>query len=312
MKPTPPLEAAAKGYRIPGTEIYIDPLEPVACAIISHAHGDHASEGHETVYCSEGTAALIKSRFKYPAKKIITPAFGEEFVVKGISFSLHPAGHMLGSSQIRWKLNGRSHLYTGDYKREKDLSCEPFEISPCDVLITEVTFGQLNKVHPPAAEIIAGLEKYGDTNLMIGAYNLGKSQRLTRLINDYAPSFRVMVHAKMVPYHHIYEKMGFNLGKWEPYKREQFKHSKHIVYLVPPPSLYNFRPGKHFLRAMATGWDEQHLRYDFPLPVSDHADWPSLIQTVLESGAEEVYTIHGNGTALQAAPELKDKQIYIL
>ncbi|MFN0190175.1 MAG: MBL fold metallo-hydrolase [Bacteroidia bacterium] len=312
MNIVPPLDASSKGFRIPGTSIFIDPKEPVACAIISHAHGDHAVEGHETVYCSEGTAALIKSRFKYAAKTINIVSFGEQFTVQDIPFSLHGAGHMLGSSQIKWVKDGITHVYTGDYKRELDKSCEPFEIVKCDVLITEVTFGKENKIHPPAEESVAALSKYKDVNLMLGAYNLGKSQRLTRLINDIHPHLRVMVHPKMIAYHKIYESMGFDLGKWEPYKREQFKNEKGIIYLVPPPVLLNFRTGTHFLRAFATGWDEKHSRYDFPFYVSDHSDWPSLIKTILESEAKIVYTIHGIGEDLKTAPELKSVQVYTL
>lgn len=312
MNIVPPLDTSSKGFRIPGTSIFIDPKEPVACAIISHAHGDHAVEGHETVYCSEGTAALIKSRFKYAAKTIHIVSFGEPFTIENIPFSLHGAGHMLGSSQIKWLKDDVTYVYTGDYKRELDKSCEPFEIVKCDVLITEVTFGKENKIHPPTEESVAALSKYTDINLMLGAYNLGKSQRLTRLINDIHPHLRVMVHPKMIAYHKIYESMGFDLGKWEPYKREQFKNEKGIIYLVPPPVLLNFRPGTHFLRAFATGWDEKHARFDFPFNVSDHADWPSLIKTILESEAKVVFTIHGIGEDLKTASELKNIQVYTL
>lgn len=312
MKNTSPLETSSIGYKIPGSNIFLDPKEPVSCAIISHAHGDHAVEGHETVYCSEGTAALIKSRFKYAAKTIHIIPFGEIFEIQNIKFSLHGAGHMLGSSQIKWVKDSITSIYTGDYKRENDKSCEPFEVVKCDILITEVTFGKENKVHPPAEESVEALKIYKDVNLMLGAYNLGKAQRLTRLINDIHPHLRVMIHPKMIAYHKIYESLGFDLGKWEPYKREQFKNENGIVYLVPPPVLLNFRPSTHFLRAFATGWDEKHVRFDFPFYVSDHADWPSLIKTILESEAKEVYTIHGDGEDLKSAPELSNIQIYTL
>ncbi|MBK7964090.1 MAG: exonuclease [Bacteroidetes bacterium] len=312
MNKTSPLETSSIGYKVPGSSIYIDPKEPVACAIICHAHGDHAVEGHETVYCSEGTAALIKSRFKYAAKTIHIIPYGEIFEIQHIKFSLHGAGHMLGSSQIKWVKDGVTVVYTGDYKRESDKSCEPFEVVTCDVLITEVTFGKENKVHPPAEESVKELQIHKDVNLMLGAYNLGKAQRLTRLINDIHPHLRVMIHPKMVAYHKIYESLGFDLGKWEPYKREQFKNEKGIVYLVPPPVLLNFRPGTHFLRAFATGWDEKHVRFDFPFYVSDHADWPSLIKTILESKAKDVYTIHGDGEDLKTAPELSNIEIHTL
>ncbi len=312
MKPDFPLEALPKGYRIPGTDIHIDPLEPVRCAIISHAHGDHAVEGHEHVYCSEGTAALISKRFKYPAKKIHILPFGEQFTLEGYVISLHGAGHMLGSSQIRWEKDQHVTVYSGDYKREEDASCEPFEVVKCDTFITEVTFGQQDKIHPPSHEIIAALSRFNGMNLMIGAYNLGKAQRLTRLFQDVLPSYRVMIHAKMVPYHRVYESMGMQLGKWEPYKREIFKNEKNIVYFVSPTTLLNFRPARHYLRAFATGWDEKASRYDFMLPVSDHADWPSLVRTIRECEAKSVFTIHGDGLQLKNAPELSGINIQVL
>jgi len=304
-----PVELFAKGYRVKGTDICIDPLEPVRCAIITHAHGDHAVEGHETVYCSPGTAALIKERYRFPAKTIKAIPFGETFNVSGISFSLHPAGHILGSSQIRWQAEGKTIVFTGDFKREADPSCEPFEMVTCDVLITEVTFGQKGKTHPPAEAIVAELERYKGLNLIIGAYNLGKSQRLTRLISDHAPTFRIMIHPYMVGYHKVYEQFGFKLGKWEPYKREVFKHQRNIIYLVSPHAIKNLKADKHVLKAIATGWDEKAANYNFPLPVSDHADWPALLATIHESGAKEIYTMHGDGQMI--AGELRDEHLKI-
>ncbi|MFN8152753.1 MAG: MBL fold metallo-hydrolase [Bacteroidia bacterium] len=304
-----PLIHTIHGYRIPGTEIYIDPLVPVAHAIISHAHGDHAVEGHENVYCSAGTAALIQNRFRYAARRLHTKEFGEQFTLEGLDFSLHAAGHMLGSSQVRWQRNGESIIYTGDYKRQADASCEPFETVQSDIFITETTFAQPGKQHPSDEEIVTLLRKASEINLMIGAYSLGKAQRLTRLISQQLQDIRIMIHPKIVPYHKVYEAQGFALGTWEPYKREAFKHAPGIIYIVPPPVLLNFRPGKHFLRAFATGWDEKHSRYDFPLPMSDHADWPALIQTILESKARKVYTIHGDGKALMKAEALKQLEI---
>ena len=201
-------------------------------------------------------------------------------------------------------MDGKTVLFTGDFKCEPDPSCEAFEPVKCDILITEVTFGQKGKTHPDPEAVIAGLERYKGLNLIIGAYNLGKSQRLTRLINDHAPFFRVMIHPYMVGYHKIYEKFGFHLGKWEPYKREVFKHQRNIIYLVSPHALKNLKADKHVLRAVATGWDEKAANYNFPVPVSDHADWPALLATINKSGAREVYTMHGEGHVI--AQEFKD------
>lgn len=307
-----PLERHARGYRIPGSSIHIDPLDPVRYAVVSHAHGDHASPGHEHVYCTPGTAALLKKRFDFLAKFVHPIPYGEVFKIDGIPFSFHPAGHMLGSAQIRWENEGQTLVYTGDFKRESDLSCEPFELVKCDMLITEVTFGQRDKTHPPGGEAVAALSQFKDINLLIGAYSLGKAQRLTRLIADHLPGFKVMVHPHMADYHRVYEEFGFKLGAWEHYKRETFKQQRNLVYLIPPMGLQNFRPGKHFLKGFATGWEEKQRGFDFQLPVSDHADWPSLLRTIRECGAKTVFTIHGEGEELKAAPELEGIDTHIL
>jgi putative mRNA 3-end processing factor len=188
------------------------------------------------------------------------------FHLEQIPFSLHSAGHMLGSSQIRWERGGQRIVYTGDYKRQNDTSCDPFEVVACDIFITETTFAQPGKVHPPDSELIEILRKANETNLMIGAYNLGKAQRLTRMIQSAFPEMRIMIHPKIVPYHKIYENMGFSLGKWEPYKRERVQTSNRHYLHCASSYFAEFPSGKTFLKSLRNrlGRETQSLRLCIP------------------------------------------------
>jgi putative mRNA 3-end processing factor len=295
----PPLERGTYGYKLPNTQVYLDPKKPVACAIISHAHGDHAIPGHDVVYCTANTAKLLRSRFRNFATKIITPDWLEKFEVEGIPFRFASAGHMLGSAQIAWERNGLTSVYTGDFKRQKDSSCEPFQVVACDILITESTFAQPDKIHPPPEECILNLKNYPPVNFVIGAYSLGKSQRLTQLFNEFIPDFQVMVHPKIAKYHKVYEEAGFNLGSWTPFQRQVFRKGKGIIYLIPPSVLQTFAASPYYLRGMASGWEHLQTGYELVLPVSDHADWKELTTTIDDCGAKTIYTVHGDGSKLK-------------
>jgi putative mRNA 3-end processing factor len=293
-----PLIKTDSGYLVPRTEIWIDPLEPVRTAIISHAHGDHAVPGHSKVYCTKNTALLLRARFRNFAGLIVTPEWNEVFEIDGIPFHFAPAGHMLGSAQIVWDKSGRRNVYTGDFKRQIDLTCEPFEVVKCDTFITESTFAQFEKKHPSAEQAIQIFNENFKTNYIVGAYSLGKAQRLTQLINKYCPDYRVMVHPKIMKYHRIYEQAGYDLGTWYPYQRQVYKKTTSNIYLIPPNLLISYQRNPAYLRAMASGWDRLQEGMDIKLMISDHADWRELIHTIEETGATEVYTIHGDGTPL--------------
>ncbi len=293
-----PLLFTESGYRIPDTEIFLDPTEPVRIAVISHAHGDHAISGHGTVYCTQQTAELMRARFRYVSDKVVTVPFHEPFDVNGVKFLFTPAGHILGSAQVVWEAGNKRILYTGDIKRQPDATCEPFFTTACDVLITESTFSGNRQNHPDPQEAVLSLKKYGDVNLIIGAYSIGKAQRLSRMLTDLLPEKDLSIHPKIVPYHHVYETAGMNIGKWQPYNRRNFRHTKNCIYLVPPGVLQSYIPSPFYLRGMSSGWDHLGTGLDFLLPVSDHAGFDDLVLTIQESGAKEVYTVHGDGLPL--------------
>ncbi len=303
-----PLERSPYGFHIPGTSIYLDPKQPVACAVISHAHGDHAIPGHDTVFCTYQTAKLLRARFQNFAFKIVTPKYHEIFEIEGIKFRFASAGHMLGSAQIVWEKDNITTVYTGDFKRQHDDSCDPFEIVKCDNFITETTFAQPGKIHPPPADCLLALKDYPPTNFVVGAYTLGKSQRLTQLINKHLPEFKVMLHTKMVKYHKLYEEAGFALGNWTTFQRQIFRKEKGIIYLVPPPVLQNYLPSAGYLRGMTSGWEHLQSGYELSLPISDHADWNELLQTIKDTTAKNIYTVHGEDEALKnylSSPDIR-------
>jgi putative mRNA 3-end processing factor len=165
-------------------DFYLDPKEPVATAIISHAHADHAISGNTNVYCTEATAAFMQSRYgKNAAKVFNTAAYRQPFSISGVTLTFIPAGHMLGSAQVLMAYDGVSYLYTGDYKLQPDATCEPIEWVKADVLITESTFADPAIMHPDPVEEVKKLNDI-KINILLGAYGLGKSQRLIKMINE--------------------------------------------------------------------------------------------------------------------------------
>ena len=203
---------------------YLDPKQPVSTAVISHAHADHAVPGNNEIYCTEATAAFMKLRYNKNAGKVFNiGVYDKPFELGGVQINFIPAGHMLGSAQILMEYQGVKYLYTGDYKLQPDSTCEPIAWAKTDVLITESTFANPNIIHPdPLAEI----QKLNDMkiNILLGAYGLGKSQRLIRMINDYAPQKTILVHHSIMPLNAIYQKMGIDIGKHQLYGRKLMKN----------------------------------------------------------------------------------------
>src|SRR5690606_11468703 len=215
-------------------DFYIDPQVPVHCAIISHAHGDHARPGNQLIYCSAATQAIMQSRYgKRAGVKFELKGFNQEFFIKDVQILFLSAGHILGSAQILLIYKGVRYLYTGDYKMQTDFTCEPIEYTKADVLITESTFANPSVKHP---DPIKEIQKLNETpfNILLGTYGLGKAQRLNHLINTYCPDKTVLLHHSILPIHKIYEQFGIEGLLYKPYDRKIMKHNdKGHVYLVP-------------------------------------------------------------------------------
>lgn len=281
-------------------DFYLDPKVPVKHAVISHAHGDHAYPGNAEVYCTRSTSLFMKHRYRNEAAgQFHIKDYKESFILNGVEISFIPAGHILGSAQVLMVYQGTRYLYTGDFKLQADASCEALEFVKSDVLITETTFADPATQHPVAEQEILKLNGTG-SNIMLGAYVLGKSQRLIQLIDRYCPEKRILVHYSLLPFLKIYEQEGINLGRYEIFDKRIIKSQKNIVYLVPP-MVYNSNI-KTFdvLKVFATGWKDLQRSNKIQLYVSDHADWNDILKTIDEVQPSQVWTTHGNGAHLKS------------
>lgn len=279
---------------------YLDPKQPVLNAVISHAHGDHAVSGNQNVFCTKATAAIMAHRYKKNAAGVfnIVP-FGEAFFVNDVEIRFIPAGHIIGSAQILIIFKSIRYLYTGDYKFQDDPTCEPIEFTEADVLITETTFADPMVQHPdPVTEIL----KFNgnNQNILLGAYSLGKAQRLIYLITQYCPDRKVLVHFNILPINQIYENLGFKPGKYLPYNRKLMKQpDMGYVYIVPPMTFNSYFKAKNVARVFASGWKQLQRSNDMELLISDHVDWNDILSMIGKVKPKEIWTLHGDGKHLK-------------
>lgn len=292
------------GLYCPAGDFYLDPKSAVNHALVSHAHGDHAVPTKGMVYCTAPTKSFMSYRHGVRSKASYTVVnFDETFSINEIQITYYPAGHILGSAQILLEYEGERYLYTGDFKTQLDASCENFQFVECDHLITETTFASPDYSHPDPVEELRSLMT-GDQNVIIGAYALGKAQRLTRLITTNFPDTDVFIHPDLEEYHRLYSEHGYELGAWKPYRRNNFEDSRKAFYIVPPAYFRRYSLQPNVLSVFATGWKRSYYRCDRVLRVSDHADWNGVLKLVTETKAKKVYTVHGNGRLLK--DHLKD------
>ncbi len=280
-------------------DFYVDPVAPVSRAVVSHAHADHAANGNHTVYCTAATSAFMQLRYGKNASRIFNISnYNQPFTIGQVQLTFIPAGHMLGSAQVLMDYQGVRYLYTGDYKLQADATCEPIEWIKTDVLITESTFANPAIIHPdPEAEI----KKLADIkiNILMGAYALGKSQRLINLINKYAPQKKILAHHKIAPVNAIYEKFGFPPGEYQLYSRKLMKEQDEFVYIVPPFTFDSYIRAKDVKRIFASGWKNLQVNGKDTLFISDHVDWNDILTTIEKTSPAQVWTLHGDGRHLQ-------------
>lgn len=281
-------------------DFYLDPNQPVRTAIISHAHGDHACSGNQHVYCTKSTSLFMLHRYKkFAAGDFHIKNYHDQFDVNGVKITFISAGHILGSAQVVMEYQSTKYIYTGDYKLQADHTCEPIEFMESDVLITETTFANPDTKHPDAEEEIKNLDQT-ESNIMLGAYALGKSQRLIRLINDHCIDKRILVHHNIIPFVKLYEQLGIDMGKYEMYDRKVMKmNTKGLVYLVPPMVFKSYIKAINVVRVFASGWKNLQSK-ELQLCISDHVDWEDIIETINRVKPKEIWTTHGSGKHLQA------------
>ncbi|MEI5985231.1 MULTISPECIES: MBL fold metallo-hydrolase RNA specificity domain-containing protein [Sphingobacterium] len=288
-----------QGFYCSYGDFYIDPLYPVKHAVVSHAHGDHASPGHKHIYCTQATAEFIKLRHsKQPDQSFQLIPFDTYFEINGVGIYLYPAGHILGSAQILMVYKGVRYLYTGDYKLQADPTCEPIQFKEADVLITETTFANPAVKHPdPVQEIMKLAVPH---NILLGCYSLGKAQRITALLNEHCPEKEVLVHHSMLGMHKIYDRYLKAPMRYELYNRKSMKDgSQNKIYLVPPLTFNSYRRARNVLKAFASGWERLQAQNDISLYLSDHVDWNDILYFIEQVKPKAIWTIHGDGRVLQ-------------
>ncbi|WP_374163303.1 MBL fold metallo-hydrolase [Arcticibacter sp. MXS-1] len=281
-------------------DFYIDPQQPAERAVVSHAHGDHACPGNHMVYCTAPTASLMRARLsKNAARQFVIHSYHQPFDIGGVQITLIPAGHILGSAQVLMEYQNTRYVYTGDIKFQDDPTCEAVEVVRADVLITETTFADPAISHPAAESEIEKLNS-SMHNVLLGAYALGKSQRLISLINTYCPERTVLLHHSILPLTRIYDEYSYSPGKYLPYNRKLMKSpGQGFVYIVPPLTFDCYFRAKGVLRVFASGWERLQRQNDLELYISDHADWQDILHLVELSQPTEIWTLHGKGEHLK-------------
>ena len=308
----PLVSMTPKGLHCKRGGFYIDPHRSVEVAVVTHAHSDHARRGSREYICEESGADLLRVRLGKNIS-IRTYKYGEIFYLNGVKVSLHSAGHILGSSQVRMESEGEIWVASGDYKRDKDPSCEPFETVPCDVFITEATFGtpkfvwQKNLNH---GELIHRWwfenEKMGLNSILFG-YSLGKAQRILAELFPFAHK-PILIHSSIHELTECYREQNRNLAKtqvlMDKIKELIFDQKLKGELILAPPSIMTEKWIHHlgnYQTAFASGWMQGSGRrgYDKGFVMSDHADWNDLIQTIKESRAKKVYVQHRDGVLVR-------------
>jgi len=312
MKPETLLFPKPAGLYCPAGDFYIDPVRPVERALITHGHADHARAGHGHVLATRRTLEIMAIRYGVDfcgASQIAN--FSEATNINGVDVSFHPAGHVLGSAQICVEKSNTRIVASGDYKRLKDPTAEHFELVECDVFITEATFGLPVFKHPdPHAEIrklIASVKANPDRSHLVGAYALGKAQRLIRLLRDNGYDKPLFIHGALKSLCEYYQSEGIELGELKPATLENGTDQKFAGEIIlGPPSAFNSPWVRRFsdpLIAFASGWMQVRQRakqrgVDLPMVISDHCDWPELLQTIKDVKADEIWVTHGREEGL--------------
>jgi len=296
-------------YCEPG-DFYIDPVRPVPRAVITHGHGDHARPGNERVLATPGTIAIMQERYGEAAGVSLQPlAYGEILAAGDVTVRLLPAGHVLGSAQIVLEYRGSRVAVSGDYKRRPDATCAPFELCPCDVFITEATFGLPVFHHPPDSQeidkLLHSLALFPERCHLVGVYVLGKCQRVLTLLRRAGYEEPVFLHGALIKLTELYESLGIRLGPVVPLTGVAREALKGRVVLAPPSATADpwSRRLPDPLVAMASGWMRVRQRgkargVELPLVISDHADWDELTATIDDVAAEEIWVTHGREEAL--------------
>jgi putative mRNA 3-end processing factor len=290
-------------------DFYIDPWRPVDTAVITHAHGDHLRAGSGRYLCSAAGESV--TRLRLPADVNLAPMrYGEQFDLGKVKVSLHPAGHILGSSQVRVEHGDAVWVVSGDYKRDPDPTCAPFEVVACDTFISEATFALPAYRWPDTRQVAADIFDWWQTNKRAGvasilfAYALGKAQRVLAELTRFTDE-PVFVHGAVASLVDAYRQSGVVMLPTQPATVARSTDYRGALVLAPPSAA-----GSTWIRrfgesrtGFCSGWmrvrgDRRRRGYDRGFVLSDHADWPGLLRTIRETGARRVLLTHGYTDAM--------------
>ncbi len=298
-----------EGLYCPAGGFHVDPWGCVDRALITHAHSDHDRRGHRASLASNSSLPLLRERLgtDTPLEGL---AFGEPRRFGDVTLSLHPAGHMLGSAQVRIEYRGEVWVVSGDYKLEPDPTCEPFEPQRCDCFVTESTFGLPIYRWPDPADVFAqindwwrGNQEAGRTSLLFG-YAVGKGQRL---LSGLDPAIGpILLHGAVSRFTEVYRAAGIALPPTLPADAENARRHKGRALVVAPPSAAASPWARKFApasTAFASGWmairgTRRRRALDRGFVLSDHADWEGLLRAIRATGAGRVWATHGQSRAL--------------
>lgn len=310
LRPAELLIPAPAGLYCPLADIHVDPVRPVPRALITHGHSDHARAGHGAVLATRETLAIMALRYGEGftgARQEAVP--GQAVRIGEVDFRFVPAGHVLGSAQIVVEAKGLRIVVSGDYKRERDPTCAPFEPVPCDVFITEATFGLPVFRHPPAhaevAKLLDSVRLFPERTHIVGAYSLGKAQRVMALIREAGHERPIYIHGAVEKLTEFYASEGIPLGEIRKVVAAEYKALAGEIVICPPSAIQDLwsRRFPDPVTAFASGWMRIRARarqkgVELPLIISDHADWDDLQATIREVQAGEIWVTHGEAEAL--------------
>jgi len=305
-----PLEVRPEGLYCTAGDFFIDAWHSVPRCVVTHGHGDHARWGHQHYIAAEGSLEILKHRLGAHIS-IQTLKYGQRLKIGECWLSLHPAGHILGSAQVRIETTKGVFVISGDYKRAPDATCEPFEVVECDLFVTESTFALPVYKWEQNAVVAQQIMRWWHDNQqenhpsILFCYALGKAQRIMSLLASYTQQ-PVYVHGAIFPLAQIYAQQGVTMLPFhtigDKLKGESF--AKELI-LAPPsaagsPWLKRF---PSFRTAAASGWMQirgmrRRKGMDHGFVLSDHADWDALIETIAQTKATRVLTTHGNAATL--------------
>ena len=308
---SPPLiQPTALGLYCAAGDFHIDPWRPVPRALITHAHADHARPGSAQYWAARPGLGLLRRRLGGNAR-IHAVDYGEVLRFGAVTVSLHPAGHVLGSAQIRLEHDGEVWVASGDYKRDDDPTCAPFEPIVCDTFITEATFALPVYRWPRVERVASDIHSWWQDNAAAGrttvlfSYALGKAQRLLAALPAGHPG-PIYLHGAVAPLTQDYRDAGVDLAPTRKVSEAPGDEDYSRALVIAPPSAAGSTWMRRFRKpatGFASGWmrirgNRRRRGYDRGFVISDHVDWPGLLRTIHDTGATEVLTTHGRADEL--------------